>query len=222
MGKMSLPLEVILVSNCPIFAEPLRHWLEARQDALMCRLVTHPDAAGLVGPDARTIVAIAPQDWREMSRWLPGLWRGLRACPWLLLADLRLAGMFWPCLEARLCTIVPLGSPPEQLPLSLRVLSLGQSLCPPSNLMDSFSAHAPALPDGTRPVLTSRELQCGCAISLGLSNQQITEILHMGMSTLKGHITHLMRKLNVTERHDVENYFERALGPSSHTPGMGQ
>src|SRR5262249_22116750 len=126
-----------------------------------------------------------------------------------------------PFLEAELCTLVGPGTSIRDLRVALRGIAHGKALRPPATVRDLFAACAPPLPGGSSPHLTPREIQCGCAISLGLTNHQISETLHVGLSTLKGHIGHLMRKLALTDREDVALYFERALGSSSSTFGMG-
>ena len=51
-----------------------------------------------------------------------------------------------------------------------------------------------------RPTLTEREMQMLTLIVEGLSNEQIAARLHLAVSTVKGHINGLLRKLEVNDR----------------------
>ena len=44
------------------------------------------------------------------------------------------------------------------------------------------------------------ELQCGCAVSLGLCNRQISERLIVGEATVKTHVGNVLAKLGVRDR----------------------
>jgi two-component system, NarL family, response regulator len=50
------------------------------------------------------------------------------------------------------------------------------------------------------PVLSERELEVLRLIAQGLSNQDIGTALHIGESTVKSHVTHILTKLGVSDR----------------------
>jgi DNA-binding CsgD family transcriptional regulator len=163
--------------------------------------------------DASAVLLVAPHDWREMTRWLPCLRKLFSNRPWLIFGDLRLAGMCWPDLEALLCTLVAPESPPDRLRVALWVLGERHALCSPAALMELFTRAASPAINGERVYLTPKELQCGCAVSLGLSNRQIASALHLGEGTVKSHVHHLLRKVGVADREELAAYVEGVLSP---------
>lgn len=50
------------------------------------------------------------------------------------------------------------------------------------------------------PVLSERELEVLRSMAQGLSNQDIATALHIGESTVKSHVTHILSKLGVDDR----------------------
>jgi Bacterial regulatory proteins, luxR family len=52
-------------------------------------------------------------------------------------------------------------------------------------------------------------------VSLGLSNRQISEVLHLGEATVKSHLHSLLNKLELSDREDLGLYFAQALAPFS-------
>jgi ATP/maltotriose-dependent transcriptional regulator MalT len=80
----------------------------------------------------------------------------------------------------------------EDLPLSLQ----------PSFVTLSYPID-PQLDDLYLDNLTERELEILGLIAQGLSNQQIADQLVISVGTVKGHITHILSKLNAQSRTDA-------------------
>jgi len=79
-----------------------------------------------------------------------------------VLAELPLAGAFFPVREAHPCTLVTPDESPEALYVSLRALVAGHAYRPPAALAGVFISGAPPLPRGrSLPHPTPAELQCG-------------------------------------------------------------
>jgi len=71
-----------------------------------------------------------------------------------------------------------------------------------------FEAHSqPALPPPPSVRLTHRELEIVALMADHLSNQQIANVLHIEMNTLKTHLRHIYRKLG--NRGQVLEWWER-------------
>jgi DNA-binding NarL/FixJ family response regulator len=211
-----LPLEVVIVSANPIFCFAVRQLLEEGPDVTRCRGIGETDApvpSAACDPD---VVVIAPRHWEEMARWLPSLRRHFYVPSWLVLADLRVAGMFSSFLEMYRATILPTTATPQDLRDRVRLLTEEETSYPTAELLSHFNRHASLLRT-RRPacLLTPRELQCGCAVSLGLSNRQIAELLHLGDATVKSHVHRLLEKLELSNREDLGAYVERALTPAA-------
>ncbi len=96
-------------------------------------------------------------------------------------------------------------APPEQIVAAVRTVAAGEALLAPPvtrRLIEAFAAGPP--PDGsTDPRLrdcTDRELEVLRLMARGLSNGEIAESLHLGESTVKTHVGHLLAKLELRDR----------------------
>jgi DNA-binding NarL/FixJ family response regulator len=204
---MPVPSEIVIVSSSPIFAATLQDWLQVRLDGVPCRVLDAGSAAPSFTVTESAVIVLVPLDWHEMIAWLPKLQKRFPTHPWLVLADLRLAGMFLSFLDTRRCTLVAPGALPERLHVSLQVLAEGPALFPPARLLDLFSQGLRAVADGQHVTLTLREVQCGCAASLGANNRQIAQALHLGIGTVKNHMHTLLHKLAIARREEAFAWF---------------
>ena len=68
----------------------------------------------------------------------------------------------------------------------------------------AFPMRGPALPDysedALNEILSARELEVARRLALGRSNRQIGEELFLSPETVKGHVSRILRKLNVQNR----------------------
>lgn len=223
---MTSPREVLIVSASPILSAALHSYLE--QSAIPARLGVVPAEAAscpeqgstpclpyedLDQPGSR-VVLLAAVGWEETAWGLEFLRAHYRGRPWLLLMDPRLAGAFLSVLACRPCGLVPPSASPEILPDTLYALANGHTL-PLSFELTARFAHGVSLALGGRSVRlpTQSELQCGCAASLGLSNRQIADLLCLGEATVKTHLHHLLRKLDLHDRTELGILIQRALSP---------
>jgi DNA-binding NarL/FixJ family response regulator len=207
------PLEVVIISHIPLTSWAIQKLFEEEPAAGQCRSLSGPEPRDATASRASVII-IAPRNWQEMARWMPHIQTRFQSGSWLLYAELRVAGLFSSFLEAQLGTIVGLGTSIEEFKTAFRSLTNGSPLYPPAALLTRFAQGAPALPSG-RPILplTPRELQCGCAISLGLTNHQVADILHIGEAAVKGNLYRLYQKLEFPGREAAGALFELALSP---------
>lgn len=96
-------------------------------------------------------------------------------------------------------------APPEQLIGAIRVVAAGDTLLAPAltrRLLEDFTRRPPP-GQPSSPLLarlTERETEILQLIGTGYSNQQIADALHVTVSTVKTHINHLFRKLDLRER----------------------
>ena len=94
---------------------------------------------------------------------------------------------------------------PEQLADAVRTVAAGDALLAPAitrRLIEEFVRRPP--PGQERPPelaeLTERELGVLRLIARGLSNAEIGASLHLGESTVKTHVTHILMKLGLRDR----------------------
>jgi DNA-binding NarL/FixJ family response regulator len=93
--------------------------------------------------------------------------------------------------------------PPEQLLAAIRTVARGDALLSPA-VTKRVIRRFTRLPNPAGPRrfddLTERELGVFRLISRGLSNAEIGRELHISETTVKTHVTHIFRKLDVRDR----------------------
>lgn len=98
---------------------------------------------------------------------------------------------------------------PQLLIEAIHAASLGDSLISPSittRLLQSFTAAGTSSKIGNQHSsvsLTSREEEVIVALAGGLTNHELSEHLHISLSTVKTHIASLMSKLGVRNRVEI-------------------
>ena len=94
---------------------------------------------------------------------------------------------------------------PDELRTAIRVVAGGEALLAPSatrRLIEEFTSR-PATSTGPRvpiPEITGRERDVLAAVARGRSNSEIGDELHMSLSTVKTHVSHLLMKLDARDR----------------------
>jgi len=96
-------------------------------------------------------------------------------------------------------------APPEELIQGVRVVAGGDSLLAPSvtrRLIEEFARRpAPAArPSEALAALTDRELEVLRLLARGLTNAEIAARLHLGETTVKTHVGHVLDKLDLRDR----------------------
>ena len=95
-------------------------------------------------------------------------------------------------------------APAEALVAAVRAVAAGDALLAPSitrRLIEGFAQarRAPVPPPGLAE-LTEREREVFALVARGLSNAEIAERLHVGESTVKTHVGHVLAKLELRDR----------------------
>lgn len=97
-------------------------------------------------------------------------------------------------------------TPPPQIVAAIRRVADGEPMLSPSvtrTLIERVRADAdPRVVSARRRIdtLTERELDVAGAVGRGLSNAEIARDLHLSVPTVKGHVSRLFDKLEVTNR----------------------
>ncbi|MCP4877992.1 MAG: response regulator transcription factor [Gammaproteobacteria bacterium] len=96
----------------------------------------------------------------------------------------------------------------------LQMLENGQSWFPPQMLEETFElARQSASPDqqwSQLEQLTEREKQIALAVSEGMSNRQIADVLDISEPTVKAHLTNIFKKLELKGRVGLVLYLKQA------------
>jgi DNA-binding CsgD family transcriptional regulator len=208
------PLNVLIVCVSAIYSRSLRCLL-ADEGRAFCPQTLH-DADDPLRPDR---LLVAPQSWEEIGFWLPLLRNRFSDRGWVILADPRITGTFLSALQGLACRERSPLDAPEQLSASLIESGDPESASISATLLARFEQGIPRLM-GRRPAapITARELQCGCAVSLGLSNRQIGELVHLTVATVKSHLHTLMEKLGLADRKTLGELFGEVLLPLTPPP----
>ncbi len=108
----------------------------------------------------------------------------------------------YPALTAGACGFLLKDAPPTELLDGIRRAAAGDSPFSPEVLRRLVQRAVRARVETPRPVegLTSREREVLNLVADGLSNTEIADRLHIGVTTVKTHITSLMTKTNSPNR----------------------
>jgi DNA-binding NarL/FixJ family response regulator len=95
---------------------------------------------------------------------------------------------------------------PAQLVDAIRVVARGEALLAPTvtrRLLDRFAGALPGSPEAEPPelsTLTEREREVLGLMAAGLSNAELAERLFLSETTVKTHVSSILRKLGVRDR----------------------
>jgi DNA-binding NarL/FixJ family response regulator len=96
-------------------------------------------------------------------------------------------------------------APPEELVNAIRVVAAGDALLAPSvtrRLIEEFGRRSPPPVRAPKALsaLTERELEILRLLARGLTNAEIASRLHIGETTVKTHVAHVLGKLDLRDR----------------------
>ncbi|MEU5964249.1 response regulator transcription factor [Micromonospora parva] len=108
----------------------------------------------------------------------------------------------YPALTAGACGFLLKDAPPTELLDGIRRAAVGDSPFSPEVLrrLVQRAVHARPDPPPALPGLTARERDVLDLVAEGLSNTEIADRLHIGVTTVKTHITSLMAKTDSPNR----------------------
>jgi DNA-binding NarL/FixJ family response regulator len=121
----------------------------------------------------------------------------------LILTTFDLDEYVYEALRAGASGFVLKDDPPEQLLSAIRVVAQGDALLSPAvtrRVIRQFTRVARPRPPRAVDDLTERERDVLRLVSCGLSNVEIGRELHIGETTVKTHVTHILQKLQLRDR----------------------
>jgi DNA-binding NarL/FixJ family response regulator len=121
----------------------------------------------------------------------------------LILTTFDLDEYVYEALRAGASGFVLKDDPPEQLIAAVRTVAAGDALLSPAitkRVIESFARASRPTPPPELVELTAREQEILRLIANGLSNAEIAQELFISETTVKTHVTHVLRKLNLRDR----------------------
>ncbi|MBT8440579.1 MAG: response regulator transcription factor [Gammaproteobacteria bacterium] len=93
----------------------------------------------------------------------------------------------------------------------IRLLKHGQSWFPPSLLSHAFDLARAAIPNVIQiDMLTEREREIALAVAKGMNNKLIADECNISERTVKTHLTHIFKKLDIKDRVSLVVYLKQA------------
>jgi len=121
----------------------------------------------------------------------------------LILTTFDLDEYIYEALTAGASGFVLKDDPPEQLIAAIRTVAAGDALLSPTitrGVIKQFARIARPTPPKEFDELTTREQEVFRLIASGLSNTEIGQELYISDTTVKTHVTHILKKLNLRDR----------------------
>jgi DNA-binding NarL/FixJ family response regulator len=142
----------------------------------------------------------------------------------LILTTFDLDEYVYEALRAGASGFVLKDDPPEQLIAAIRTVAAGDALLSPSvtkSVIKQFTRIPRPEPPHEVDELTEREREIFRLIARGLSNAEIGEELFITETTVKTHVTHILRKLGLRDRVQavVLAYQTGLFEPDARRPG---
>jgi DNA-binding NarL/FixJ family response regulator len=121
----------------------------------------------------------------------------------LILTTFDLDEYVYEALRAGASGFVLKDDSPEQLIAAIRTVAAGEALLSPTitkRVIQKFARMPRPAPPKELQDLSERELEILRLITHGLSNGEIAQELYISDTTVKTHVTHILRKLNLRDR----------------------
>jgi len=128
-------------------------------------------------------------------------------CRVLVLTSFGSDSKLFPAVKAGAIGYLLKDSSPAELIRAIRNAAAGRTSLHPAiarRLLSELSSHRP--PPRPPEPLTERELELLRCLSRGLSNEQIGETLHISEATVRTHVSHILAKLDLTNRTQAALY----------------
>jgi DNA-binding NarL/FixJ family response regulator len=121
----------------------------------------------------------------------------------LILTTFDLDEYVYEALRAGASGFVLKDDSPEQLIAAIRTVAVGEALLSPTitkRVIQRFARMPRPAPPKELEDLSDREREIFRLITHGLSNGEIAQELYISNTTVKTHVTHILRKLNLRDR----------------------
>ena len=203
-------IRVVIVDDHPVVREGIRHMLMTQADI---------DVVGEAGNGREAIDMITAEqpDVALMDLQMPGL-DGVATITELVRRNVPSSVLvlttydtdadIFDAIDAGAAGYLLKDTPAEQIFDAIRAISRGEPALAPHVANRLMSDLRKAEPDA----LTAREIDVLKLVADGLGNREIARQLHIGEATVKSHLVHIYRKLDVDDRtHAVTIAIQRGV-----------
>jgi len=155
-----------------MITEAVKRFLE-EELSLSCKILDEHTINFAEIRDNPELIIVMPEKCHQLSRWLPALKKLAPDCPWLVIAEYRLPGMFITSFQHHSSFLLSDHAMLEDVQAAIARLASGRSPSPFFPLLKRFAMAS--VSKGLTAFPTAREFEVGCAVSLGLTNTQIAK-----------------------------------------------
>jgi DNA-binding NarL/FixJ family response regulator len=217
-------IRVLLADDQALVRAGFRMILKAEPDVQVVGEVSDGSEAVALGRDLRPDVVLMDvrmpvMDGIEATR---GIVAGAESPRVLVLTTFDLDEYVYEALRSGASGFLLKDAPEEQLVAGIRIVADGGSLFAPSvtrRLIERFAGAHPRTPPPELDELTARELEVLRLVARGLSNAEIAATLVVSEHTVKTHVAHILRKLDLRDRvQAVVLTYESGLVMPGHDP----
>lgn len=214
---MADKVQVLIADDHTIVRSGVRLLLQAEPDIEVVGEALNGDEAVALAESLRPDmvlmdIAMPGMDGLEATRQIKARFPDMHV---LVLTMHRSDEYFFEMLKAGASGYVLKGAETNELIGAIRAVARGEVFLYPTMAKQLLQDYLNRLKEGAglpRPTLTPREREILRLLAEGYSNKEIAERLIVSPSTIHSHRTNLMRKLDLSSRHDLIRYArERGL-----------
>lgn len=221
-------IRIFVADDHPIVRRGIRDLLETETDLTMVGEATNGrDAVAAVGdcrPDVVLMDLVMPGlDGIEATRQIKTQWPDVKI---LVLTSFATDDKVFPAIKAGALGYLIKDTGPEELLKAIRQVHQGEPTLHPAiarKLLTEIAqpVQRPSIPDP----LTEREIEVLKLLARGLSNQEIADVLVIGVTTVYTHVSNILSKLHLATRTQAALYALREgyvplFDEASDSPGV--
>lgn len=213
MADLNPPIRVLLVDDDPLVRSALRMMIDGTDDVRVVGEAADGSeltaAAAEHRPDVVLLDIRMPQvdGLTAAERLRQATDIGVGGAQIIILTTLNADDQVLRALRAGAAGFLLKDSPPAEIVRAIRLVASGEAMLSPTVTRQLIAHVAEPRPDDRRAcataglaALSDREREVAVAVGQGKANAEIAAELHMSVATVKAHVSHILQKLDLTNR----------------------
>lgn len=206
---MSQPISIFIADDHHIVRRGIRDLLDTEPDFTLVGEATNGqeavDAVSELEPDVILMDLVMPiLDGIEATRQIKAQHQGAKI---LVLTSFATDDKVFPAIKAGALGYLIKDTGPEELVQAIRQVYRGEASLHPTIAQKLLAEVAqPEKRPSTSDPLTEREMEVLKLLARGLSNQEIAELLVIGVTTVYSHVSNILSKLHLATRTQAALY----------------